>query len=92
MKTLFQIHSQRNISICGKILFTNTIGISKFIYPLSSTDIDKRYTKILKTEFNKYIWGYKPAKVKNNGLIGARTYYEQGGLKLIDIASNVKAL
>ena len=90
VKTLFQIYWQRDISICGKILITKTLGISKFTYPLTSTDnIYKQYIKILQTEFNKYIWGYKPAKVKHNALIGD---YEQGGLKSIDIATNVKAL
>ena len=70
-------------------MITKTLGISKFIYPLTSTDIDKQYIKILQTEFNKYIWDYKPAKVKHNALIGD---YKQGGLKSIDIATNVKAL
>ena len=89
VKTLFQIQSQREISICSKILITKTLEISKFMYPLISTDIDKQYIKILRTEFNKYIWGFKPAKVEHNALIGD---HEQERLKSIDIAFNVKAL
>ena len=83
------IYSCRDISLCGRILITKTFGVSKIIYPLTSTEIDKKYLNIFQTEFNKYIWGYKPAKVKHSALIGD---LKQGGLKALDIEANMKAL
>ena len=83
------IYSCRNISLCRRILVTKTFGVSRIIYPLTSMEIDKKCLNIFQTEFNKYILGYKPAKVKHSALIRD---LKQGGLKALDIEANMKAL
>ena len=89
IKSFFHIYSGRNISLCGKILITKTFGVSKMIYPLTSIDLDKKQITAFQTEFNKYIWSYKPSKVTHCAMIGDLT---QGGLRALDIESNVKSL
>ena len=86
---LLQMYSQRDLSVCGKILITKTFGISKILHQLSIIDVNKSFLDRLQSELNKYIWGYKPAKVKHHVLIGENI---QGGLKSIDIKSKYKAL
>ena len=34
------MHSERDLSLCGKILLTKTFGVSKIIHPITITDID----------------------------------------------------
>ena len=89
IKGHLHIYSCRNISLCGRILITKTFGISKIIHPLTSAEIDKKHISTFQTEFNRYIWGYKPAKVKHSVLIGDP---KQGGLKSLDIEANRKSL
>ena len=71
-KLINQLHiqSQRNLSLCGKILLTKTFGISKFIHQMSITDPSKEVIEKIQCELNKYIWSYKPAKVKHTVLVG----------------------
>ena len=90
-KLIAQLHinSQRNLSLCGKILLTKTFGISKLIHPMSIIDIDKGLLVKVQSELNKYIWSYKPPKVKHTVLMGN---LDQSGLKSIDIESKYKAL
>ena len=83
------IHSQRDLSLCGKILLTKTFGISKFIHPLAITDSSKLVLDKIQTEINKFIWSYKPPKVKHTVITGSTW---QSGLGSIDVKSKYKAL
>ena len=83
------IYSQRDLSIGGKILITKTFGISKLFHALSIVESNKTFLAKIQSEYNRYIWGYKPSKVKHNVLIGT---YEHGGLASIDIESKYQAL
>ena len=38
---LLQMYSQRDLSVCGKILITKTFGISKILHQLSIIDVNK---------------------------------------------------
>ena len=83
------MHSQRDLSLCGKILLTKTFGISKFIHPLSITVLNKDILEKIQTELNKFIWAYKPPKVKHTVIMGSTC---QSGLGSIDVKSKYKAL
>ena len=89
MVNQLHIQSQRNLSLCGKILLTKTFGISKFIHQMSITDASKEVLEKIQCVLNKYIWSYKPAKVKHTVLIG--NIY-QSGLSSLDVESKNKAL
>ena len=82
------IHSQRDLSLCGKLLLTKSLGISTLIYPISNTVARKLLDRI-QTELNRFIWAYKPPKVKHTVLMGTSS---QGGLGSIDVKSKYKAL
>ena len=90
-KLVHQLHmnSQRGLSLCGKILLTKTFGISKFIHPMSIIDLNKPLSENIQAELNKYVWSYKPAKVKHTVLMGS---IKQSGLGSVDIKSKCKAL
>ena len=65
------------------------MGISMIIHPMSIVDLDAVFIDRIQSELNKYIWSYKPSKVKHSVLIGNLS---QGGLGSIDVASKYKAL
>ena len=83
------MHSQRDLSLRGKILLTKTFGVPKIIHPITITNIDDSLIKVVQGELNIYLWAYKPQKVKHNVLIGN---IKQGGLGAIDVKSKCKAL
>ena len=83
------IHSQRDLSLCGKILLTKTFGISKLIHPISIIVLSRDLSNKIQTELNKFIWAYKPPKVKHTVIMGS-TF--QSGLGSIDVKSKYKAL
>ena len=83
------IHSSRNLSLCGKILLTKSIGISKFIHPMSIVDMSDETVKKIQSQLNQYIWSYKPAKVKHTVLVGDMN---EAGLRSIDVKCKRKAL
>ena len=83
------IHSQRDLSLCGKILLTKTFGVSKLIHPISITTLNKDLLSKIQTELNKYIWSYKPPKVKHAVMMGGLS---QSGLGPIDIECKKKSL
>ena len=83
------IHSQRDLSLCGKILLTKTFGISKLIHPMSITTLNKDVLSRIQTELNKYIWSYKTPKVKHTVMMGDLS---QSGLGSIDVECKKKSL
>ena len=83
------MHSSRNLSLCGKILLTKTIGISKFIHPMSIIDMSDDTIKNIQSQLNQFIWSYKPAKVKHKVMIGD---IDEAGLRSIDVECKRKAL
>ena len=89
MKTQLQMYSSRDLSSCGRILITKTFEISKLLDILSILDSDREFQKSLQIDLNRYIWSYKPSKVKHLALIGSTN---EGGLSSIDVESKCKAL
>ena len=83
------IHSQRDLSLCGKILLTKSLGISKLIHPISITVASRELLNKIQTELNKFIWTYKPPKVKHTVIMGTPS---QSGLGSIDVKSKYKSL
>ena len=82
MTKRFNIWSGRNLTILGRILISKTYGISNLIYSLTMSEADDNICKSAQTQINKFIWGYKPPKIKHTTLIGQ---IEKGGLKAIDV-------
>ena len=78
MKKNYNIWSSRSLSLSGKILVSKTFGMSNFVYGISMSEPTDDDLTSAQTETNKFIWGYKPAKIKHKTLIAK---HEFGGLK-----------
>ena len=89
VRKTFNIWSGRNTTIMGRILLSKTFGVSNFVYSLSMTSPDVGTINHLQHEINKFIWNYKPPKVKHKTLIGK---LEWGGLKAIDMKTMAESL
>ena len=81
MKKNYNIWSSRSLSLSGKILVSKTFGMSNFVYGMTMSEPTDDDLTLAQTETNKFIWGYKPAKIKHKTLIAK---HEFGGLKAID--------
>ena len=65
------------------------MGISKMIHTLSIMDANISFVNKLQSEINRFVWGYKPAKVKHTVMIGN---IKQNGLNSVDMKIKNKAL
>ena len=70
-----------SLSLFEKILVSKTFRMSNFVYGMKMSEPNNDDLTSAQTETNKFIWGYKPAKIKHKTLIAK---HELGGLKSID--------
>ena len=70
------------MTIIGKILVSKTYGVSNLILSKTMEDVSQDILEGAQREISKFIWGYKPAKIRHSTFIGGE---EQGGLRSIDI-------
>jgi hypothetical protein len=89
MNNLFRIWKMRDLSIIGKIMITKSLGISKLLYVASMLYTGEETLAEVQTHINDFVWNSKPPKVKMDTLI---KQIPQGGLKLVDFRTQVKAL
>jgi exonuclease III len=87
-KQILNMWSQRDLSLIGKITILKTLAFSKIIYPCGMLYTPKYVVDQLTKIAYTYIWCSKPEKIKRNTLIAD---YKDGGLKMLDIESFVKA-
>ena len=69
MNNVLRMWSQRDLSLCGRILTTNSFGISNLVYSLSMMDADRDVITSAQRELNRFIWHYKTAKVKHSAMM-----------------------
>ena len=89
IRNCLQQYSHRKMSICGRNLIAKTMGISKIIHTMSIMDTNISFLSRLQMEINRFIWSYKPAKVKHTVMIGG---IKQNGLNSVDIKIKNKTL
>jgi hypothetical protein len=86
---LLSLWCLRKLTLKGRILVINTLVISQLIYLCTVLHTPKwvldKYDELIKP----FIWNSKPAKVKYKCLINN---IEDGGLKLQDLPSKIKAI
>ena len=87
-KRVLDMWSQRDLSVIGKITILKSLAFSKVIYQCGVLAIPENYVKLLNDIAYGFIWNKKPDKIKRKTLISD---YENGGLKMIDIGSFIKA-
>ncbi|XP_021356585.1 uncharacterized protein LOC110452408 [Mizuhopecten yessoensis] len=82
--------SKRNLTLLGKITVVKTLAlplITHLLYSLPNPG--KKWISEINTVFYRFIWGYKPDKIKRDTMI---LEYGEGGLKMIHIESFMKYL
>ena len=89
LQKLFNIWSQRDLSLYGRILITKTLGLSKLIYSSACVQTPTQVSEIVNKLVVNFIWNGKKPKIKRDTLIGPK---DKGGLELPDYEIVTKSL
>ena len=89
LQKLFNIWSQRDLSLYGRILIAKTLGVSKLIYSSACVQTPAQVADIVNKLVVNFIWNGKKPKVKRDTLIGPK---DKGGLELPDYEIVTKSL
>jgi hypothetical protein len=87
-KQILNMWSQRDLSLIGKITILKSLAFSKIIYPCGMLFTPKYVVDQLIKIAYSFVWNSKPEKIKRKTLIAD---YKDGGLKMLDIESFIKA-
>ena len=83
MKDIFSIWQTRSLSIIGKVLITNIMGISQLTYCMHSLpEIPANYIREIEGLMCEFIWKSKKSKIALQRLFRS---YKQAGLKLVNV-------
>lgn len=80
-KNVFNLWTQRDLSIFGRSLLTKAEGISRFVYPALSLNVDDSVCDEINRLITNFVWKNKRHGVKRNVLTNPR---ESGGIELLD--------
>jgi hypothetical protein len=89
MKNLLRLWKGRDLSLKGKIVVVNSLALSPLLYLASIIHVPKEVITEVKSLIVDFIWNGKPSKIAYDVLI---QQIHDGGLKLVDFESKVKAL
>ena len=87
-KQILDMWRQRDLSLIGKITILKSLAFSKIIYQCGVLTIPPKYVETINELAYAFVWNNKPNKIKKDTLIAD---YSQGGLKMLDISSFLKA-
>ena len=87
LKQTLSLWKNRNLTVIGKILIVKVFGLSKFNYVSSMISTPVAIQKRINTLVHQFIWN-GPDRVKRSEM---SANYDEGGLKLIDIFTKIKA-
>ena len=79
----------RRLGLLGKITVLKSLIISQLVYILSPLPTDQRVVNEVNNPCYNFLWDGKGDKIKRDTMI---SYYEQGGLKMVDVKIFSKAL
>ena len=79
----------RNLTYYGKISVVKTFGISQLLYCAYSVHVPDYVIKEANKMLFQFIWSSKKEKVKRTTITG---YMEYGGLKMIDLENQIRAM
>ena len=89
VKKLFNLWSQRDLSLYGKITIAKTLGLSKLISSSACLHTPPYVIDTVNKLIADFVWNGKKPKIKRDTLIGAK---ERGGLDLPEYEIITKSL
>ena len=78
-KTLFNVWSQRDLSVYGRITIAKTLGLSKLLFSSACICTPAHVIDKVNRLIVNFVWRRKKPKIKSDTLIGSK---DQGGLDL----------
>jgi hypothetical protein len=87
-KKILDMWLQRDLSIIGKITILKSLAFSKILYQCGVLDTPQTFIEYINDLAYNFVWSNKPNKIKRLTLIAE---YENGGQKMLDITSFLKA-
>ena len=87
-KRILDLWRQRDLSILGKITILKSLAFSKIIYQCAVLATPPDFIEYINDIAYQFLWNNKPNKVKKDTIIAD---YDQGGLKMLDFKSFLKA-
>ena len=89
LKKILNQWTTRGLTLMGRICIIKTLAISKLVYNTSVLTTPPKFTSEVNDICFKFIWNFKPDKVKRNTFIGP---IEKGGLNMVDFTMIDKSL
>ena len=90
IKNMFNIWSQRNLTIYGKVTVVKSHVVSKLVYLMSVLpDPEKDYFKSIQNNIFNYMWNNKPDRIKRSIMYSPKF---EGGLKVTNLTTQNKSL
>ena len=87
LKQTLTMWKNRDLTGIGKITIVKVFGLSKLLYTTSMITTPIEVQKKVNSIVHQFIWN-GPDKIKRSEL---RASYEEGGLKMVDFSSRIKA-
>ena len=84
---LFESWKKRKLTLIGKSVIINMLGISKFIYNFTVLETPEYVIQTINTIIFKFLW--KIDRLKRSHVIGK---HMDGGLNIVDVKSKIDAL
>ena len=69
---MFNLWSQRDLSLYGKITIAKTLGLSKMIFSSACLPTPPRIVSSIDKMVTAFVWNNKPAKIKRESMIGQK--------------------
>lgn len=80
-KMVFNVWSQRNLSIHGRVLLSKAEGISRLVYPALSLYVNSKMCTDIDRAIFKFIWKNRTEYIKRKTIIRPLS---EGGLNVLD--------
>ena len=89
LKTVFNVWSQRDLSVYGRITIAKTLGLSKLLFSSACICTPAHVIDKVNRLIVYFVWRGKKPKIKSDTLIGSK---DQGGLDLPEYETFSKSL
>lgn len=89
LQTKLDIWRSRDLTLFGKTMIIKALEVSSLIYSVSNINVPKDIAGNVKRRLFSFLWKNKRHKIKREGLYQD---YDNGGLRMTDIETVIKAL